>query len=139
MDRHCHCTHRSSSSGHCRRDNTHKAACLNANDATTRERKKEWAKCHLVFVDKVSFASRTIIKNLHCKLCILAGQTNKNKPFGSYNIVFSGDFSQLSPVGAMPVFLYDDLVPWREWINTFLELKTSHRFHADPLWGEILG
>ena len=107
-------------------ETTHKAACLNANDATTRDRKKEWANCHLVFVDEVSFASRAIIENLHHKLCILAGQTNKNKPFGSYNIVFSGDFSQLSPVGAMPVFLYDDLVPWREWINTFLELKTSH-------------
>ena len=107
-------------------ETTHKAACLNANDATTRDRKKEWSNYHLVFVDKVSFASRAIIENLHHKLCILAGQTNKNKPFGSYNIVFSGDFSQLSPVGAVSIFLYDDLVPWREWINTFLELKTSH-------------
>ena len=120
-------------------ETTHKAACLNANDATPGDRKKEWANCHLVFVNEVSFASRAIIENLHHKLCILAGQTNKNKPFGSYNIVFSGDFSQLSPVGAVPIFLYDDLVLWREWVNTFLELKTSHRFCADPVWGEILG
>ena len=119
-------------------ETTHSACCLNANENTTRAKKEEWENCHLVFVDEVSFAGKDTIEKLHQKLCVLAGQPNKNRPFGGYNIVFSGDFSQLAPVGAMPVFLYDDFVPWREWVNTFLELRTSHRFNGDPEWGHIL-
>ncbi|KAG7363669.1 hypothetical protein IV203_027030 [Nitzschia inconspicua] len=60
------------------------------------------------------------------------------EPFGGVPIVFSGDFTQLSPVGGVPLYKCDGFVAWKELINVFMELKVNHRFDKDLGWGELL-
>ena len=52
-------------------------------------------------------------------------------------MLFAGDFSQLPPVEGKSL-LAKDFSLWREGVNTFLELKTNHRFKHDPEWGLLL-
>ncbi|KAG7345494.1 hypothetical protein IV203_033025 [Nitzschia inconspicua] len=60
------------------------------------------------------------------------------EPFGGVPFVFSGDFTQLSPVGGVPLYKCDDCVTWKQLINVFMELKVNHRFEKDPGWGKLL-
>ena len=54
------------------------------------------------------------------------------------SIVFTGDFSQIEPVKAEPLY-YDLSFPqWHHWINCFYELEGQHRFKKDPWYGAIM-
>ncbi|KAG7365109.1 hypothetical protein IV203_038312 [Nitzschia inconspicua] len=64
---------------------------------------------------------------------------NTMAPFGGVPVVFSGDFTQLSPVGGIPLYRRDEGAEWRQSINVFMELKTNHRFGKDLVWGKLLG
>ena len=58
--------------------------------------------------------------------------------FGNKQMLFAGDFGQLPPVGDHPLYKDGNLSVWHTNVNTFLELKTNHRFNNDPEWGELL-
>jgi ATP-dependent DNA helicase PIF1 len=68
-----------------------------------------------VFVDEVSFASREFIEKLNDSLKSLLQE--KTKAYGGMRMIFSGDFSQLPPVGRKPLFVYRDFMPWFDWVN----------------------
>ena len=64
---------------------------------------------------------------------------NQTKPFGGINIVFSGDFRQLEPVGENKKPVYEQECPiFKNSINCFIELKGLHRFKQDLEWGKLL-
>ena len=113
-------------------ETTHMACALNREVTNEPE---EWKNAYLLIVDEISFASRDVVDKLDYKLrCIL----KPDHKFGGIPIVFAGDFTQLKPVKAQPLYLFKDFEKWYEWVHTFLELKTNHRFHLDPPWGNLL-
>ncbi|KAG7356970.1 hypothetical protein IV203_001658 [Nitzschia inconspicua] len=64
---------------------------------------------------------------------------NPMEPFGGgVPIVFSEDFTKLSPVGVVPLYKFDKSFIWKEIINLFMEFKNIHRFDRDPQWGKLL-
>ena len=52
--------------------------------------------------------------------------------FGGLDIIFAGDFTQLKPVKAKPLYLEEDFKIWEQDVHTCFELKTNHRFKNDP-------
>ena len=59
------------------------------------------------------------------------------KKYGGINIIFSGDFRQLEPVGSNPI--YDEDCPYFvHWVNCYIELNGMHRFRNDKHWGHLL-
>ena len=65
-------------------------------------------------------------------------ETGNEKRFGGLPILFAGDFTQLEPVGAKPLYLCEDNDLFFETMTTFMELKTNHRFRKDEEWGDML-
>ena len=64
---------------------------------------------------------------------------NQTKPFGGINIVLSGDFWQLEPVGENKKPAYEQECPiFKNNVNCFIELKGLHRFEEDLEWGKLL-
>ena len=113
-------------------ETTHMACALNREVTNEPE---EWKNAYLLIVDEISFASRDVVDKLDYKLRRILKPDHK---FGGIPIVFAGDFTQLKPVKAQPLYLFKDFEKWYEWVHTFLELKTNHRFHLDPPWGNLL-
>jgi hypothetical protein len=56
----------------------------------------------LIIVDEISFASPGLIHKLQANLRSLLGSMNKH--YGGFNVVFAGDFYQLEPMKADPLF-----------------------------------
>lgn len=98
----------------------------------------EWKDARLVIVDEVSFAGKNTIVNLHHRLCQLKEVRQHGNKFGNMHIVFSGDFSQLEPVGALPLYCETKFAMWHDWINCFVELKGQHRYSQDKKYGGIM-
>jgi ATP-dependent DNA helicase PIF1 len=80
-------------------------------------KRKMWRETRLLIVDEVSMMSKKIFEMLD-----LIGKTIKksNKPFGGIQLIFSGDFYQLPPVGNKDEpetgqFCFESEV----WLNTF--------------------
>ena len=99
------------------------------------EEPEQWKNAYLLIVDEISFASKEVVDTLDHKLRQIL---QPDAAFGRIALVFAGDFTQLKPVKAQPLFLFKDFVKWYDWVHTFLELKTNHRFRLDPPWGTIL-
>jgi len=60
-------------------------------------------------------------------------------PYGGLDIIFSGDFRQLEPVGEGKSPVYSEPCPeFKDWVNCFMELSGMHRFKDDPAWGCLL-
>ncbi|KAG7374217.1 PIF1-like helicase [Nitzschia inconspicua] len=122
------------------------AAAVSINGETTakafafkrevRNELEEFKNAYLVIVDEVSFASVADLQLLDEKMKEILDRPVE--PFGGVPIVFSGDFTQLSPVGGVPLYKCDDCVTWKQLINVFMELKVNHRFEKDPGWGKLL-
>jgi hypothetical protein len=55
-----------------------------------------WEGVDYLFIDEVSMISCQFVCRMSEALCDAKGNT---KPFGNINIIFVGDFAQLSPVG----------------------------------------
>ena len=51
--------------------------------------------------------------------------------------MFAGDFTQLKPVGAKPLFLVKAFSLWWNQVHTFLELEANHWFTNNPEHGLI--
>jgi hypothetical protein len=118
-------------------ETTHKACSLNCKLSNIK-RDDEWVEnACLLIVDEISFASNENLTKLNQCLNLLCDQPS-HKLFGDIPMVFVGDFSQLKPVAGKSLLDSKSFALWRDQINTFLELKTNHRFHQDPEWGQIL-
>ena len=104
-----------------------------------------WQKISTLVLDEVSMKSARNLYNLDQWLRSL-----KNKPdrvFGGVHLIFCGDFFQLPPVHAFP--LYDNGRPvdgddalgralWRSTLNAAVVLTENHRTKLDPAYGELL-
>jgi hypothetical protein len=62
----------------------------------------------------------------------------RSVPYGNIAIVFLGDFNQLQPIGGELIYTQPNLPAWEGALNCFIELKGTHRFSQDPVWGELL-
>jgi hypothetical protein len=91
----------------------------------------------MVIIDEISFASYSVLKSINAKLNILKEIGNEGK-YGGIPIIFAGDFTQLEPVKQKPLFVNPENHLWYDYINTFLELKTNHRFGKNSEWGNLL-
>jgi hypothetical protein len=89
----------------------------------------------LIIVDEISFASPGLIHKLQAHLRSLSGSMNKH--YGGFNVVFAGDFYQLEPMKADPLFR-TNCAEFHQLINCFIELNGQHQFKDDPEWREIL-
>ena len=111
----------------------HSAAELNRKRVTYNA--AQWENVNILFIDEISFfADRDLIK-LYRNLRALTGL--KSKIYGGRNIVFIGDFSQITPFGGDPVYAKHSII-WHDAINSAVFLNQSHRFKKDPEWGSIL-
>ena len=124
---------------------THSALHLNCklNDTSCKDekwttRKKNFEQTYMIIIDEISFANSDILKNINDRLNILKDNNNPNVVFGNMPIIFSGDFSQLKPVTGLSLMSDRTNYLWYEMVNTFIELKSNHRFKNDRTWGDIL-
>jgi len=116
-------------------ETVHSAAHFQTGSITT-EHISSWKHARLIIVDEVSFARKEELVQLNQKLGLLK-ETVKSK-YGNMHVVFSGDFSQLEPVGGKPLYYDQNFALWHDHINCFIELKGQHRFRDDPLYGNIM-
>jgi ATP-dependent DNA helicase PIF1 len=99
---------------------------------------KSWKNTDVLIIDEVSMMSKSIFELLN----IIGKKIRRNsKPFGGIQLVFTGDFYQLPPVGNSECeseFCFESL----QWIETFtidnhIELITMFR-QTDPQFQSIL-
>lgn len=115
-------------------ETTHSVMGLNCSKLP-QEMVDKFQDARLLIVDEISFASPKDFQKLHENAIRLMG--SMWKAYGGLNIVFAGDFSQLKPVRAPPV--YNDYCPeFHGKLNTFIELDGKWRFSDDKEWGERL-
>jgi hypothetical protein len=113
------------------------SACKLSNRAKVK-RDDEWENTIMIIVDEVSFITKVDFEKLSKNLNIIC-DGGKKAFFGGLQIVFAGDFCQLSPPGTnTPLYMYRDCDLWWQEVNTFLELRTNHRFSQDKFWGDLL-
>ena len=117
-------------------ETTHGACLLNARNVTA-EKIEEWKDTKMLIVDEISFASKHILMKLNKHLNLLK-EVGNEKRFGNIPVLFAGDFTQLEPVGAKPLYLCEDDDLFFQTVTTFMELKTNHRFTKDKEWGDML-
>ena len=111
----------------------HMTACLNKKKVTDRDQEK-WVGTKMLFIDEVSFMTSRNLENLDKKLRRLTQR--EDVLFGGVIVIFVGDFHQMHPVKASPLYK-DNIVQFRS-INRAVFLNRSHRFKKDPVFGEIL-
>jgi hypothetical protein len=119
-----------------RGETTHSACGLRSTTLKT-ERIHEWEDTKMLIIDEISFANEKTLKDINDKLNQLKQSGNESR-FGNIPIVFTGDFTQLEPVKAKPLFLNTENELWYNTVSTFIELRTNHRFKKDPEWGKQL-
>ena len=95
----------------------------------------EWENTRLLIIDEISFAKEDDLIQLDRNLRQMRQQPHKI--YGGMNILFAGDFHQLPPVKADPLY-YSSFELWQGALNSFIELEGMHRFNDDPVWGERL-
>jgi hypothetical protein len=115
-------------------ETTSKACGLNAKCVCPDD---EWDGTIMLIVDEVSFARKSEIETLNKNLRIKRDKCHGTL-FGNLHVLFAGDFMQLKPIGAIPLYLCVDFKLWWKDVHTFLELKTNHRFEKDPEHGRML-
>ncbi|HSN67495.1 MAG TPA: AAA family ATPase [Fusibacter sp.] len=111
-------------------------ACALARSVSHKEM-DEFEHAYMLIVDEVSFASKEVMEKLDRKMRQIMEQPELR--FGGIPLVFAGDFTQLRPVGSLPIYLFPDFEIWFDWVHTFIELKTKHQFENDPAYGRLLG
>lgn len=103
------------------------------------EKRNQWQNVHMLIIDEISFFTPSKLQILDERLKNFLGRYNV--PFGGLSIVFSGDFHQLKPVAkGFGSMLYEGLKSglFESSINVAIILEESHRFDADPEYGELL-
>lgn len=114
-------------------ETTHKSMALNKEEPSAEEI-EAWQDTRLVIIDECSFASPTQMAKIELNARILKdGATGY---FGGLNMVFAGDFSQLEPPRAKPLYFEGSECPaFHGLLNAFIELDGRHRFKDDKEYG----
>jgi ATP-dependent DNA helicase PIF1 len=98
---------------------------------------KAWKKVDVLIIDEVSMMSQKIFEILD-----MVGRRIRKKgakPFGGIQVIFSGDFYQLPPVGNDPIssaFCFES-AQWATTFDTVVQLKTIFR-QTDKTYTDIL-
>jgi hypothetical protein len=92
----------------------------------------------LVVVDEMSMASDNLLVYLEKTLRDLRQNFDEDNLHGGFNIVFTGDFHQLAPVGQDATCEDECFRQWNDFINCYIELKGMFRFKEDIEWGRCL-
>ena len=92
----------------------------------------------MVIVDEVSFMNKMDFENLNRNLNIICDADESREKFGNLQVLLAGDFAQLPPPKSTPLYNCKKLDLWEDHVNTYLPLKSNHRFKEDEHWGEIL-
>ena len=116
----------------------HGALFLNQKQEIEPEQIELWADTHLLIIDEISFVSKSDFQMMHKQLGKLKQEMNKK--FGGLNVIFSGDFQQLEPVGRgkLPIYKDNNCPYFIDWVNCYIELNGMHRFKKDVRWGKLL-
>lgn len=97
---------------------------------------KQWKYVDILIIDEISMMSLKIFEILD----LIGRKVRKNgKPFGGIQVVFSGDFYQLPPVGNDEIssaFCFES-AHWSETFDSVVELKTIFR-QTDQTYTTIL-
>ena len=119
-------------------ETTHGALFLNQKREIESEQIELWADTRLLTIDEISFVSKSDFQMMHKQLGKLKQEMNKK--FGGLNIIFSGDFRQLEPVGRgkLPIYKDDECPYFVEWVNCYIELNGMDRFKKDVRLGKLL-
>ena len=118
-------------------ETTHGALYLNQQKELEPEQIELWEDTKLLIIDKISFASKHNFHMIHRNVSKLKQEFTKK--YGGINIIFSGDFRQLEPVGSNPIY-EEDCPYFVHWVNCYIgvELNGMHRFKSDKHWGCLL-
>ena len=113
----------------------HGALFLNQKCEIEPEQIELWVDACLLIIDELSFVSKSDFQMMHKQLDKLKQEINKK--FGGLNIIFSGDFWQLEPVGRgkLPIYKDNNCPYFVDWVNCYIELN---RFKKDVRWGNLL-
>lgn len=76
-----------------------------ANTHTKRDLTAMWEGIDYLFIDEVSMISSDFLAKIHNALVDAKGNT---APFGGINVIFAGDFAQLSPVSGKQLYAHID-------------------------------
>jgi hypothetical protein len=114
--------------------NTVHSACSLYKKTTDLDR-EIFKEVRLLILDEISMIDIKLLRKLDGKLRDLR---ELSEFYGGMNIVFVGDFRQLDPVNAIPI--YKDLLSpeWMIAVNSYIELLGMYRFADDIVWGETL-
>ena len=119
------------------RETTHGALFLNQKHEIEPEQIELWADTRLLIIDEISFASKSDFQMMHKQL----GKHKQeiNLKFGGVNIIFSGDFWQLDPVGRgkFPKYKDNNCPYFIDWVNCYIELDGMNRFKKDMSQGKL--
>ena len=80
----------------------HRAAQLNSK--SPKKHSTDWINTALLFIDEISFMSKTTLAKLDRYLKIQTGRSDRL--FGGVHVVFAGDFYQIPPVAEENKALY---------------------------------
>ena len=119
-------------------ETTHGALFLNQKHEIEPEQIELWADARLLIIDEISFVSKSDFQMMHKQLGKLKQEINMK--FSGLNIIFSGDFRQLEPVGRgkLPIYKDNECPYFVDWVNCYIELNGMHRFKKDVRWGKLL-
>ena len=117
-------------------ETTHKAMALNK-DGPDEDEIEAWTDTRLVIIDESSFATAAQASKIEMNARTLKGR--EHEYYGGLNIVYAGDFSQLEPPRAKPLYFEGQTCPaFHGVLNAFIELDGQHRFKDDPAYGEMM-
>ena len=88
----------------------------------------------MVIVDEISMLKEDDFDDLNVMLNHLT--ENPSGVHGNLDIAFMGDFRQLPPVKAQPLYMSRGS-PFQLQVNCFIELKGMYRFKEDPEYGAL--
>ena len=114
----------------------HSALFINQRRDISADQVEAFLDVEMIIIDEISFACYNNFEKLHTNLEVL--KQKMNVLYGGIDIVFAGDFRQLNPIKANPIYKHKGDMLFREGINAYMELNGRHRFRDDPEWGEIL-
>jgi hypothetical protein len=98
-----------------------------------------WSEARIIIIDEISMLSIQDWYKMDRNLRDLLKQAKgiSGKVYGGMNMVFSGDFFQLNPVGGLPVYISEQNIYWDD-IDKCIILDGNHRFKRDHVWGGML-
>lgn len=110
---------------------------LAKNSHASQEEINSFTDTRLNIIDEISFASYGLV----------LAKTSENLQnftqcyefqYGSIDIVFLGDFCQLSTINGDNIYNHRHGVYWEQELNRLVELKGSHRFCDDPFMQRVM-